>query len=103
MIKIVLEHTQALLYQNRTDRIFRSLEIEIDGLKFYFDVSNLEHKKANEERSLIYELKEIKPDKTTVFDVIYSEKGKITKTEDILKLLKKNHIDITGNKENKGR
>jgi adenine specific DNA methylase Mod len=84
-----------MLYYVKTDRIFRSLEIESDGFRFFFDVSNLEHKKANEKRSLIYELKEVKEDKSIVFDVIYSEKGRVTKIEDILKELKKKHFNIT--------
>ncbi len=83
------------LYYVKTDRIFKSLEIQIDGFKFFFDVSNLEHKIANEKRNLIYELKEIKADRTIVFNVIYSEKEKTTKTEDILKTLKENQYDIS--------
>ncbi len=39
-----------MLYYVKTDRIFRSLEIEVNNYKFYFDVLNLEHKKANEKR-----------------------------------------------------
>ncbi|MGC8829875.1 MAG: site-specific DNA-methyltransferase, partial [Verrucomicrobiia bacterium] len=86
---VILFWKTQMLYYVKTDRIFRSLEIESDGFKFFFDVSSLEHKKANEKRSLIFELKEVKQDKTIVFTVLYSEKGRITKTEDILKALKK--------------
>jgi len=92
---VILFWKTQMLYYVKTDRIFRSLEIESDGIKYFFDVSNLEHKKANEKRSLMYELKEVKEDKTIVFNVIYSEKGRVTKTEDILKELKKKHFNIT--------
>ena len=92
---VILFWKTQMLYYVKTDRIFRSLEIESEGFKFFFDVFNLEHKKANEKRSLIYELKEVKADNTTVFNVIYSEKGRITKTEDILKELKKKQFNIT--------
>jgi adenine specific DNA methylase Mod len=92
---VILFWKTQMLYYVKTDRIFRSLEVELDGFKFFFDVSKLEHKKANEKRSLIYELKEIKEDGTIVFNVNYSEKGRITKTEDILKALKKQNIKIT--------
>ncbi len=92
---VILFWKTQMLYYVKTDRIFRSLEIESDGFRFFFDVSNLEHKKANEKRSLIYELKEVKEDKSIVFDVIYSEKGRVTKIEDILKELKKKHFNIT--------
>jgi len=83
-----------MLYYVKTDRIFKSMPIEFDNYKFYFDSSTIENKKANEKRSLIYELKEVKEDKTIVFNVYYSEKGRVTKTEDILKELKKSQISI---------
>ncbi|GIX43126.1 MAG: adenine-specific DNA methyltransferase [Leptospiraceae bacterium] len=92
---VVLFWKTQMLYYVKTDRIFRSLEIELDEYKFYFDVSNLEHKKANEKRSLIYELKEINQNGTIIFNVIYSERGRITRTDDIIKTLKKNNITIT--------
>jgi len=91
---VILFWKTRMLYYVKTDKIFRSLDIEIDGFKFYFDVSNLEHKKANEKRDLIYEFKEIKDDKTIVFNVYYSEKGRKTKTDEILKELKKKNIKI---------
>ncbi|MEM4361201.1 MAG: site-specific DNA-methyltransferase [Candidatus Anstonellaceae archaeon] len=92
---VILFWKTHMLYYVKTDRIFRSLPVEFDNLKFYFDATEIENKKANEKRSLIYELKEIKEDKTIVFRVIYSEKGRITKTEDILKELKKKQLNIT--------
>jgi len=83
-----------MLYYVKTDRIFRSIPVEFDGHKFYFDTSTIENKKANEKRSLIFELKEVKENQTMVFNVYYSEKGQVTKTDDILKKLKKKHITI---------
>lgn len=58
-----------MLYYVKTDRLFKSMNVEVDGFKFFFDVSTLEHKKANEKRDLIYELKEIREDGTIVFNV----------------------------------
>ncbi len=92
---VILFWKTQMLYYVKTDRIFKSLEIGVDNHKFFFDVSNLEYKKANEKRSLIYELKEIKEDKTIHINVNYSEKGRITKTEDIIKELNKKQINIT--------
>ncbi|HPQ50020.1 MAG TPA: site-specific DNA-methyltransferase, partial [Spirochaetota bacterium] len=92
---VVLFWKTQMLYYVKTDRIFRSIPIEFDNLKFYFDASTIENKKANEKRSLIYELKEVKEDKTIVFNVIYSEKGTKTKQEEILKDIKRKHIEIT--------
>ncbi|MCX7810113.1 MAG: DNA methyltransferase [Leptospiraceae bacterium] len=91
---VILFWKTQMLYYVKTDRIFRSMPVEFDGYKFYFDAATIENKKANEKRSLIYELKEIQKDKTIVFNVYYSEKGRVTKTEDILKELKKKEIKI---------
>ncbi|AWB10493.1 DNA methylase [Thermodesulfobium acidiphilum] len=92
---VILFWKTQMLYYVKTDRIFRSLEIESDGFKFYFDVSSLEHKKANEKRSLIFELDKVKEDRTIVFDVQYSERGTKTKQDEILKTIKRKGIAIT--------
>lgn len=91
---VILFWKTQMLYYVKTDRIFRSIPVEFDNYRFYFDATTIENKKANEKRSLIYELKEVKEDKTIVFNVYYSEKGRVTKTEDILKELKKSQISI---------
>lgn len=77
-----------MLYYVKTDIILRTMEVEIDRIKFFFDVSKLQHKKAWEKKEIIYELKEIKDDGTVVFNVFYSERGKKTKLNEILKKLK---------------
>jgi adenine specific DNA methylase Mod len=83
------------LYYIKTDRIFKSLEVEIDNQKFYFDVSKLEYKKANEKREIIYELDEKRTTKDKIyFYVYYSERGRTTKIEEILKVLKKKDIKL---------
>ena len=92
---VILFWKTQMLYYVKTDRIFRSLPVEFDGFKFYFDASQIESKKANEKRSLIYELKEIKEDRTIVFTVLYSEKGTKTKQDEILKAIKRKGIAIT--------
>ena len=91
---VILFWKTQMLYYVKTDRIFRSMPVEFDNLKFYFDATTIENKKANEKRTLIYELKEVKEDGTIVFSVLCSEKGKITKTDEILKELRKKHIII---------
>ncbi|HOM33333.1 MAG TPA: site-specific DNA-methyltransferase, partial [Candidatus Paceibacterota bacterium] len=53
---VILFWKTQMLYYVKTDRIFRSVPIEFDGFKFYFDASQIENKKANEKRSLIYKL-----------------------------------------------
>jgi len=86
------------LYYIKTDRIFKSLLFEFNNLKFYFDASQIEYKKANEKRSLFFELKEIKEDKTIVFTVFYSEKEVDINQDEILQTINKHGI-IINNKE----
>lgn len=92
---VILFWKTQMLYYVKTDRIFRSLPVEFDGIKFYFDASKIEAKKANEKRSLIFELNKIHEDGTIVFDVRYSERGRKTKQDEILKAIKKKGIAIT--------
>lgn len=92
---VMLFYKTHMLYYVKTDRLFKSLEAEIDGQKFFFDVSALEHKKANEKREIIYSLKDTRKDGAIVFSVAHSEKGRKTKVDDILKALKKNRIKLT--------
>ena len=61
---VILFWKTQMLYYIKTDRIFRSLPVEFDGFKFYFDASKIESKKANEKRSLIFELNKIHEDNT---------------------------------------
>ena len=61
---VILFWKTQMLYYVKTDRIFRSLPVEFDGFKFYFDASKIESKKANEKRSLIFELNKIHEDNT---------------------------------------
>jgi adenine specific DNA methylase Mod len=82
------------LYYVKSDRIFNSVPIEFDGYKFYFDATETEHKKAFEKRDLVYELEKVKSDKTIVFKVFYTEKGRKTKLDEIQRELKKKGIKI---------
>jgi len=92
---VILFWKTQMLYYVKTDRIFRSLPVEFDGFKFFFDASKLESKKANEKRSPIFELKQVKDDGTIVFTVLYSERGTKNKEDEILKSLKKKGITIS--------
>jgi len=92
---VILFWKTHMLYYVKTDRIFRSLPVEFDGFKFYFDASKIESKKANEKRSLIFELNKVREDYTIVFAVSYSERGTKTKQDKILKSLKRKGVAIT--------
>jgi len=67
-----------MLYYVKTDRLFRSMMVEVDGFRFFFDVSALEHKRANEKRTLVYAFRERREDGALVFSVAYSERGRKT-------------------------
>ena len=92
---VILFWKTQMLYYVKTDRIFRSMPVEFDGLKFYFDASQIENKKANEKRALYFEIKQVREDETVAFTVKYSERGTKTKSDEILKDLKKKNIKIT--------
>jgi adenine-specific DNA-methyltransferase len=92
---VILFWKTHMLYYVKTDRLFNNLDVEVDDFKFFFDVSTLQHKKANEKRQIIYELKEVRKDRTIVFNVVYSERGRITKSNDIIKALNKEDIKVT--------
>ncbi|MEA2065597.1 MAG: DNA methyltransferase [Thermotogota bacterium] len=92
---VILFWKTHMLYYVKTDRLFKNLEAEIDGFKFFFDVSTLEHKRANEKREIVYRFKERRNDGVLAFNVYYSEKGKKTRADEILKALRKEGIRLS--------
>ncbi|MBU4350605.1 site-specific DNA-methyltransferase [bacterium] len=83
-----------MLYYVKTDRLFKNLKVEMDNFKFFFDVSELEYKRANEKKEIVFEFKEKRGEGTIVFNAYYSERGKKTKIIDTLRALKKEGINI---------
>ncbi|MGB9859000.1 MAG: DNA methyltransferase, partial [Moorellaceae bacterium] len=84
-----------MLYYVKTDRLFRSMEVEVDGIRFFFDVSRLEHKKANEKRELVYEPAGKREDGALVFRVLYSEQGRKTDLTKTVRELRKEGARVT--------
>ena len=84
-----------MLYYVKSDKLWNNLSIdfETNGVKYKidFDVSGLEHKRANEKKKLIYEVKSVKG-REFVFSVSYSSNGKRTKIPEILKNLKNKKV-----------
>lgn len=77
-------------YYVKSDRKFRSLEVELDGFKVFFDVSSVEHKKGNEKRTLVYRYQNFsKNQRRLILKVYYKEGNKDTKLEDIRREVKK--------------
>jgi len=92
---VILFWKTQMLYYVKTDRIFRSLPVEFDGFKFYFDASKIENKKANEKCLLVFNFKKVRENSTIIFNVSYSKNGTKTKQDEILKLIKQKGIIIT--------
>ena len=104
---VVLFWKTHMLYYVKSDILFQSIDVNIvddeskQEYNFYFDVGNLQAKQNNEKKALIFTFREVKENKTSeevlndkqgkktfVFDVCYSERGKKTKTDDIIKATK---------------
>jgi len=99
---VILFWKTHMLYYVKTDRIFTSLNVEVDGVKFFFDASKMTLKKSNEKREVVYAFRKVQPeDGTLVFDVAYSEKGKTTRVDDILKEIKKANVKLDDETLNK--
>ena len=80
-----------MLYYVKTERLFKNMDAEDEMAVYHFDVANLEHKKNNEKKDLVFELtKAEETDKRHIFfSVVYSKNGSKTKTEEICKKIKK--------------
>lgn len=80
-----------MLYYVKTERLFKNMEVEDEDIVYLFDVAELQHKKNNEKKELVYEfVKAEHTDKRRVhFTVKYSANGSKNKTEEILKKIKK--------------
>ena len=92
---VVLFWKTHMLYYVKTDRLFRDMTAEVDDQKFVFDCSTLQHKKNNEKRQLVFTLAKVEQDGAIRLGVTYSEKGRKTKTDAILKDLKKSKHSLT--------
>lgn len=78
------------LYYLKSDLIVKSMEIRLDeDYTFYFDASEIEHKKSNEKRKLIYSFQGLDDKGRILLKVEYSERGRETKEETIIKAVKR--------------
>jgi len=80
-----------MLYYVKTEQLFKNMEVEDEDVLYIIDVADLQHKKNNEKKELVFELvKAEHTDKRRIhFAVRYSTNGSKTKTEEILKKIKK--------------
>ncbi|NMA86098.1 MAG: site-specific DNA-methyltransferase [Tissierellia bacterium] len=100
---VVLFWKTHMLYYVKTDILFNSMDVNIEddekekNYNFYFDVGGLQSRQNNEKRKIIYEFREVenknykdgsgnaKSKEVYIFDVMYSERGRITKIDKIVK------------------
>ena len=80
-----------MLYYVKTERLFKNMEVEDEDIIYLFDVADLQHKKSNEKKDLVFELvKAEHTDKRRIhFSVKYSANGSKNKPEELLKKIKK--------------
>ena len=93
-----------MLYYVKTEQLYQNMDIQDnDNLIWYhFDVSELEHKKSNEKKELIFEYDKswFKDNKREIFfKVKYSKNGSKTKINDILKKVKRSAKALSSYKE----
>ncbi len=91
---VILFWKTRMLYYVKTDRLFNSMAVEFDEHKFFFDVSELEHKQANEKRDLVYRFGKVRENGTIVLMVEYSTHGSKTKILDMLRALRGEDVDV---------
>ena len=93
-----------MLYYVKSDILYQDIEFEVDDIIYKFDVSKLGHKQNNEKRAIVYRDCKVEKDKdrkTVVFYPEYSVQGRVTKTDDILKTMHLNDIEMTEKQLNK--
>jgi len=94
---VILFWKTSMLYYVKTDNLWRSIsfDYDIDGTQYTikFDASEIEGKRSNEKRMLIFKLGTVK-ENTIIFKPLYSEHGKETNHAEIIKELKNHGIDL---------
>lgn len=103
---VALSWKTHMLYYVKSDVLVRSMPVELSEggppwktWRFHFDASQIEHKRNNEKREFVFAFSEV--EKTTGkgpilrLKVSYSEKGKKTKVDDILKQARKANLRVS--------
>ena len=92
-----------MLYYVKTERLYQNMDFQDEDnlIWYHFDVSELEHKKNNEKKELVFEYENSfrKDTRKIFFKVKYAENGSKTKTEDILKKIKNRLVILVDTKK----
>lgn len=90
-----------MLYYVKSDLLVRSIPVILNDLDFcfYFDTNELEGKRSNERRSLVFTFNKVEQDtqsskhgKVVHLNVSYSEHGKVTKHDEIIKQVRAQEV-----------
>ena len=102
---VALSWKTQMLYYVKSDVLVRSMPVELneegkpqDTRRFYFDASDVEHKKNNEQREFIFDFGEVKITKegrVVHLKVSYSQRGRKTKIDDIIKQSRKEDVSLS--------
>ncbi|GAA0301554.1 adenine specific DNA methylase Mod [Gracilibacillus halotolerans] len=91
---IMLFYKTNMLYYVKSDVIIKNAKITVDDTVFHFDTSELQYKKSNEKKELIFELHDVKKE-TVYLTVQYSERGRKTKLDQIVKGIEKSGLTLS--------
>lgn len=83
------------LYYVKTDRLVRSMTVQVGAVRFFFDASEVALKKGNEKKQFVFEPAGVREDGTVALRVIYTERGRKTRPADILKQLKESGVRVS--------
>ena len=102
---VALSWKTQMLYYVKSDVLVRSMPVELNEegkpqntRHFYFDASDVEHKQNNEHRELIFDFGEVKitsEGRVVHLNVFYSQRGRKTKTDDIIKQSRKGGVSLS--------
>ncbi len=102
---VALSWKTQMLYYVKSDVLVRSMPVELseegkpqNTRRFYFDASEVEHKKNNEKREFVFAFGEAKAGnegRVVHLKVSYSQKGTRTKTDEIIKQSRRVGISLT--------
>ena len=102
---VALSWKTQMLYYVKSDVLARSMPVELseegkpqNTRRFYFDASEVEHKKNNERREFVFAFGEVKratEGKVVHLNVAYSQGGKKTKTDDIIRKARKGGVSLS--------
>ena len=102
---VALSWKTQMLYYVKSDVLVRSMPVELNEegkpqhtRRFYFDASEVEHKKNNERREFTFAFGEVKREKegrVAHLKVAYSRKGTKTEADEIIKQSRKAGIALT--------